>query len=109
MAQSIAVLRTAFDKLGGLSTTAHMDTPKRPLRLAELVSGDEVGRMIQVLPTIRDRLLVGFLYGCGLKAGEVCRLRWADVDAAGRGLTVHFAGDTRQRRVDLPNALLPRS
>ncbi|MCE9616021.1 MAG: tyrosine-type recombinase/integrase [Lentisphaerae bacterium] len=104
---NISVLRTAFDKLGGLQTTARLRTPKRPQHLGEVVSGPDVARMLAVSPTARDRLLIGLLYGCGLKVSEACRLRWADVDVANQCLAVHYAGGTRQRKVELPEALLP--
>lgn len=104
---NISVLRTAFDKLGGLSTTVDLNTPKRPMHLAEVVSEQDVGRMLAVSATIRDRLLMGLLYGCGLKVGEACQLRWADLDATGREVTVNFAGNTRQRTVEVPEALRP--
>lgn len=104
---NISVMRTVFDKLGGLSLTTHMPTPKRPRRLAHTVTSNDVGRLIEAAPTIRDRLLIGLLYGCGLKAGEACRLRWEDVGLEAGQLTVRFAGNTRRRLVSVPEALRP--
>ena len=63
----VSVLRTSFDKLGGLRTTAALRTPKRPEPLRDILSADEVARLIEAAPTLRDRLLIGLLYGCGLK------------------------------------------
>lgn len=102
----VAVLRTTFDKLAGLSVTAGLCTPRRPIKLGDILSSDDVARMIEAAPTIRDRLLLGLLYGCGLKVGELCRLRWQDVDVASSQLTVRFAL-TRSRCVAVPEALLP--
>ena len=67
---SISVLRTVFDKLGGRSVTKTMRTPKRPLHLPTILSRNEVGRTLSSAPTIRDRLLLGLMYGCGLKVIE---------------------------------------
>ena len=103
----VAVLRTTFDKLAGLSVTAGLVTPKRPLRLGDIVSSDDVARMIEALPTVRDRLIVGLLYGCGMKVGELSRLRWQDVNVDSRQLTIHFAGLTRSRRISIPETLMP--
>lgn len=107
MSVNVSVLRTAFDKLGGLGTTTELSTAKRPVHLGEVVTEKEVRRMLAAAPTVRDRLLIGLLYGCGLKVGEACGLRWADVDVARRTLTVRYAADTRQRQVELPEVLLP--
>ena len=62
---NISVLRTAFDKLGGLYTTADLSTPKRPRHFSEVVSANDVSRMLAVSATIRDRLLIGRSTGAG--------------------------------------------
>ncbi len=78
---NIPVLRSVFDKLGGLSIACHFVTPKRPLPLPEILSSNEVRRVLAAAPSTRNQLLLGLLYGCGLKVSEACRLKWADVDA----------------------------
>ena len=64
----LSVLRTALDKFGGLSVTEGLVTPRRRFGLGTILSAAEVGRMIESAPTLRDRLLVGLLYGCGLSS-----------------------------------------
>ena len=76
---NITVLRTVFDKLGGLSLTQHMVTPRRPWPLPYVLTLNDVRRILASAPTLRDQLLLGLLYGCGLKVGELCRLRWSDL------------------------------
>jgi len=107
IAMNISVLRTVFDKLGGRSITRHLVTPKRPAHLPEILSFDEVRDILEAAPTTRDQLLLGLMYGCGLKVGEVCRLTWADVDTEAGTLRVRFAGGTRERILDVPAELLP--
>jgi len=84
------VLRTAFDKLGGMTVTRRLRTPKRGERLPVVLNLDEAGRLVQAAESVRDRLLIGLLYGCGLKVGELCRLRWMDMVFF--PLAVGFAG-----------------
>jgi integrase/recombinase XerD len=50
-------------------------TPKRSFHLPEVLSGEEARALLAAAPTTRDQLLLGLLYGCGLKVGELCRLR----------------------------------
>lgn len=76
---NITVLRTVFDKLGGCAFTRHLTTPRRPWPLPHILPIETVRRILAAAPTLRDQLLLGLLYGCGLKAGEVSRLRWGDV------------------------------
>ncbi len=106
---NIAVLRTVFDKLGGLSITKSLVTPKRPDSLLVILSQKEVRRILEAALTMRDQLLLGLMYGCGLKVGEACTLRWRDIDLDQGTITVHRGGNpvAPQRTVRFPSQLLP--
>jgi len=107
VAMNICVLRTVYDKLGGRSVTRHLVTPKRPEHLPEILSLDEVREILEAGSTTRDQLLLGLMYGCGLKVGEVCRLKWADIDPQMGSLRISFAGHRRERTLEIPPELLP--
>ena len=96
-ATHISALRTVFDKLGGMTLTAAMPTPKRPRRLHDVLSPDEVAHLLRAAGSTRDRLAILLLYGCGLKTSEACGLRWEDVDIAWRRPRT-TAGTCRRRR-----------
>jgi len=104
---NISVLRTVLDKLGGLSVTDGIRTPKRPSRIPELLKSAEVERLIQAAPTLRDRLLIGVVYGCGLKVSEACNLKWEDVHLAEGQLSIVYAAGTKKRFVEFPPGLRP--
>jgi integrase/recombinase XerD len=65
--------------------TAAVAAPKRPARLPDVLSRDEV-RSLLAQPsgtepaTLRDRALLETMYACGLRASEVTGLDLADVD-----------------------------
>jgi len=103
---NISVLRSVFDKLGGRTLTNHFKTPKRPMHLPEILTPGEV-RQILAAATTRDQLLLGLLYGCGLKVAEVCNLTWADLDTERSVLRIRYARGARERMLDLPPELLP--
>jgi site-specific recombinase XerD len=104
---NISVLRSVFDKLAGQALTNHLSTPKRPMRLPDILSPGEVRQILAAAVTTRDQLLLGLLYGCGLKVTEVCGLKWADVDMERSAIRVRHARDNRERTLDLPPELLP--
>lgn len=102
---NISALRLAFDRVCGLSVCGGLVTPKRPRRLPECLSRDEVWRLLAAADTARDQLLLGLMYGCGLKVGELCGLRWSDVDCEGLQLSIRSGAKTRL--VALPSMLAP--
>jgi len=63
--------------------------------------------MIKCAPSVRDRLLIGFLYGCGLRTGEVCNLRWRDLDTSAGQVNISHAVADENRTVPLPASILP--
>ncbi len=107
IAMNISVLRTVFDKLAGQSLTCHLCTPKRPEHLPDVLSPAEVRRILAAAPSTRDQLLLGLMYGCGLKVGEACRLTWTDVDTEHWALTARATNGTRSRALDIPPDLRP--
>lgn len=105
IAQNIAILRTVFDRLCGLNVTDGLVTPKRGFHIPETLGEPEAQRLVLEGTTIRDQLLLGLLYGCGLTGHEVSRLRWGDVLEKGHRL--HVAASTRylERVLDVPKPL----
>ena len=107
MASAIAVLRTAFDKCGGMKVTARMVTPRRNWPLPETLSERELRLLLDALPNPRDRLLVALLAGCGLRVSEACCIRWADFDGMAGTLRVEDPSKLRSRTVAVSESLLP--
>jgi len=106
LGMNISVLRHVFDRLAGLAVTARCVTPKRPHPLPEVLSREETLAMLAAAPSTRDQLILGLLYGCGLKVGELCRLTWEDIDPSGGSLRVRHAL-RKERLLAIPPDLLP--
>lgn len=102
ISSNISALRTMFDKFGGLSVTDDLVTPKRPARLPHILSESEAERLIAAARSLRDQLLLGLMYRCGLKVGEVCALRWCDVHLSQSAIRIAYARNTMARAVPIP-------
>ena len=67
-----------------VNPTATMPLPKVPAALPDVLSIDEVNRLLdRTLPTtpegLRERAILEVLYGCGLRVSEVCNLDLGNV------------------------------
>ena len=65
-----------------LQRAEQMQVPlaKSEQRLPEILSSEELGRLFACAPAGKRRTVLMTAYGLGLRVGELCRLRPADVD-----------------------------
>jgi integrase len=54
---------------------------KEPQKLPPVLSPEEVKRVLAMAASLRARVMLTLSYGCGLRAGEVVRLRVCDIDS----------------------------
>jgi len=88
--------------------TASLPLPRTPDRLPDVVSIDDVDRLLsQPFPDgpsgYRDRALLEVLYGCGVRASELVGLDLRDVDIA-EGLLRVFGKGSKERVVPVSGA-----
>ena len=54
---------------------------KEPQKLPPVLSPEEVKRVLTMATSLKARAMLTLAYGCGLRAGEVVRLRAGDIDS----------------------------
>ena len=74
--------------------------PKRTKTLPEVLSREEVARLLASTTNVRQRALLMTTYGGGLRVSEVVRLQASDIDA-GRGMLRVEQGKGRKDRYTL--------
>jgi site-specific recombinase XerD len=85
--------------------STRLSAPRGEGRLPHVLRGDELAALLGTGPADgpverRDRAVVELLYGSGLRVGELCGLRPADVDLARRSVLVWGKG-AKQRQVPM--------
>ena len=101
---NISVLRSVFDKLAGQNLTRTFITPKRKQTIPDILNRREIRDLLTAADTTRDQLLLGLLYGCGLKISELRHLTWGDIVNG----HLHLTAATRApRHLEIPSELLP--
>jgi integrase/recombinase XerD len=107
VAQRLAALRFLYIQVlkRGWSA-AETPYPKKVLHLPEILSQQEVARLIDATETPFQRILVMTLYATGARRAEVARLKVADIDS--QRMVVHIRGGKgrKDRDVMLSPALL---
>lgn len=80
--------------------------PKRPQRIPELFTREEVGRLLGACEDPRYRTLLTLCYGCGLRLSELLAVRVQDIDGERRLLRVEQGKGAKDRLVPVSPTLL---
>ena len=79
---------------------------KEEQKLPLTMSPNEAGRLLAMADSLRDQVMLSLGYGCGLRAGEIVRLRAGDIDSAQMIIRIVQSKGGKDRHVMLPEELL---
>jgi integrase/recombinase XerD len=75
---------------------------KEPQKIPLVMSPDETRRLLAMARNLKVHALLALGYGCGLRAGEVVRLKAGDIDSAQNIIRIVQAKGRKDRHVMLP-------
>ena len=79
---------------------------KEPVKVPLVLSKQEVKRILAMAPSLKAKVMLSLAYGCGLRAGEVVRLKVGDIDSAQNIIRIVQAKGRKDRNVMLPEDIL---
>ena len=79
---------------------------RKPQKIPLVMSPDEMRRLLAVASSLKARILLSLGYGCGLRAGEVIRLRVKHIDTAQKIIRIEQAKGRKDRHVMLSRETL---
>jgi site-specific recombinase XerD len=74
---------------------------REPQKIPLVMSADETRRLLAVASSLKARVLLSLGYGCGLRAGEVVRLKVKHIDSAQRIIRIEQSKGRKDRNVML--------
>ncbi len=92
--------------LGHEAVEFEVPVVKQSQRLPEILSRDEVSRLIESPPNPKHQLLLATIYSAGLRVSEAVRLRVSDVDRSRMTLRIEQGKGRKDRVVPLSRRLL---
>jgi len=106
-AQAFHALNFFYGQVLGRTFTEQLLPPmKRQQKIPELLSPQEVTRILAACNNMKYRTLLSVCYGCGLRISEVTHLKVRDIDSAQAVIHVHLAKGGKDRRIPLSATLL---
>ena len=92
------LFRVTLRRLDLAAEIYHM---REPEKLPLVMSADEMKRLLAVASSLKARILLSLGYGCGLRAGEVVRLKVKHIDSAQKIIRVEQSKGRKDRNVML--------
>ena len=80
--------------------------PKKQFQLPDIMTEMQVGRLFKSDLSLKERCVVGLLYGTGMRISEVCNLKITDIDSANHRIKVVQGKGSKDRFTLLPPTLL---
>jgi site-specific recombinase XerD len=79
---------------------------REPQKIPQVISPDETRRLLAVASSLKVRVLLSLGYGCGLRAGEVVRLKVKHIDSAQKIIRIEQSKGRKDRNVMLSPEML---
>ncbi|MBV9062881.1 MAG: tyrosine-type recombinase/integrase [Alphaproteobacteria bacterium] len=79
---------------------------REPEKLPLVMSPDETKRLLAMASSLKVRVLLSLSYGCGLRAGEVVRLKVKHIDSAQKIIRIEQSKGLKDRNVMLSAEML---
>jgi len=79
---------------------------REPQKIPQIVSADEARRLLAVASSLKARVMLSLCYGCGLRAGEVIRLKVKHIDSAQKIIRIEQSKGRKDRNVMLSPEML---
>jgi len=67
--------------------------PKKRQRLPNVISREDIQKMLDITRNQKHKTILSILYGCGLRRNEIIELKLQDIDLNAKTITVHGKGD----------------
>lgn len=98
-------LRAVYKIMGMDQRKVQLPEIRRDNTLPEVLSQEEVKRLIKAPKYLKHRLMIATLYGCGLRSYELCALKLSDVDFDRKAVFVKKQKGRQDRYVPLSDHL----
>ncbi len=83
----------------------NLPNPKKNNTIPDILTIEEIKRLIEATSNIKHKLIIKILYGCGLRVSEIVNLRKEDINFAEELIHIRLAKGKKDRFVKIPNSI----
>lgn len=90
----------------GIDDKVKIPRPNKPITKPDILSLDEVGKMINSTSNLKHKAILSLMYATGMRSNEVCNLKITDIDSNAKSISIKQAKGMKDRFAMLDDGLL---
>jgi len=102
----LSALRFSFGNILGNDITVGIKRPKRERKIPDVLTKEEIQRLMEAIPTKKSKLMVTLTYACGFRVSELINLKTIDLNFEEMIGHVRQAKGKKDRVFNIPKQLL---
>ncbi len=103
---ALAAIRFAFSSILNFDPTSGIKRPKKEKKLPEVLTKDEVLKLIEAADTKKSKLILSLIYAAGLRVSELTNLKKSDLNFQELTGYVRKAKGKKDRIFNIPSYLI---
>lgn len=105
--QMINAIKFYYERvLGGARQTYFIERPKKSKHLPEVLTQDEIARLLMATTNLKHKTILVLIYSCGLRIGEALSLRIRDIDLSAERIHIKGAKGKKDRYVPISKTFM---
>jgi len=104
VAKDVFAIKFFFEKV--LGEKLKIQTIKRNKTLPEILTFEEIKKLIENSKNIKHKLIIKLLYGCGLRVSEVVNLKKEDINFNEGLIHIKIAKGKKDRFIKIPDSIV---
>lgn len=106
VAQYVSVFNIIIRDILKRSDKIKIPHPKKPTKHPDILSIDEMQKMINSVDNIKHKTIVALMYSTGMRVSEACSLKIKDIDSSNGFISIRNAKGKIDRKVMLDKSIL---
>lgn len=106
VAQYVSVINIVLRDILLKSESIKIPRPNKPVKQPDILSTQEVQRMIETISNVKHKAILLLMYSTGLRVSEVCALKLKDINSDNKFISIKNAKGMKDRVVMLDDLLL---
>lgn len=101
----LSALKYAYSNILGKDVTIKIKRPKKEKKIPEVLTKDEIKRILDSMSNKKSKLIVSLLYACGMRVSEILNLKISDFDFDNKTGNIRQGKGKKDRVFNIPQFL----